>query len=431
MNLDIAILVSGVFFLLLLYLFFGRHEPLVGPTNIYIISVCFIFYGKFLWLRYGEPLEPLKYDASNALLFITLTNVFLLLFMAYLKRKLFNFPHRLVLSIAPRNIGPEKLIIIAALINILFAFLAGSSPFYGIKNPIEFRIFMQKGGMFYVEFLMFALMIFGVAALSKKFLLEKSISWKRFFPFMLLALAVALNSGLRGRLVEILLIPVIVFTIFQNRVPKIFLALIVIFIIPFATLFGIYRDSVRENSLNFDQVADLLQKNLSEGENLMFPLFMHRFDAFDNFVAVTANPPVNFFYGQSLLGVIAQPIPRAFWPDKPNVFTSEMTVNYNPSLFDDGIALTFSAYAEALLNFGYLGGVIALSAYLAFILTFLNRIFRDARSFEPSMAFYLLLYQLPFIIVSSGFINDISTILILMTCAFFAILRFFSRLVIR
>ena len=401
---------------------YGKKYTIFAPMNVYLISLVFVFVAKFIWLKLGYPLEPLGADASEALIFIAITNLYLYILYpissALLQDEVKNIYSFFVVN---KSIPGRYMIGAALLINIVFATMAGGSPFYGLQNPIEFRIFMQRGGVYYVEFLIFSLLIYGLV--TETILKIKGGSGLFFLIVFVSSAFVALNSGLRGRFIEILLIPIVLTTIINKKIPWKRMASLALIVIPFVTLFGIYRDSVRENKLNFEEIIDLLLKNVNQDDNVFLPFFMHRFDAFDNFVKVLSNPPSGFVYLQSFVGLIAQPIPRFIWENKPHIFTSEMTINYNNDLFESGIALTFSAYSEAFLNFGFLLGPIMLAIFLAILLGMLTIIYRDAVNNSGLAAAYLMLYQLPFVVLSAGFINDISSVMIILTLIFLFLVK--------
>lgn len=428
---DLTLLVLGLSTLLTLYIFHGRKFSTIHPVNVTILTVLFEFYGKYIWIAFGEPLTKPGLPYTNALFFLFIFSFFLNIFLTFLPFKLTQLtaavlPIKLHISISQA----VSMIISAFAINAFFAIIVGGSPLYGLINPIEFRIFMQRGGMFYIEFFIFFLLISGLSVVTWHAMSNDSLLRLSFiFPYFLSAY-IALNTGLRGRFVEVLLTPIIIYALKKNRLPIIPLAMLGFLIVPFVSVFGMYRDAVRGNSLSFNEVLTFVGNAFASSSSDFFPLFMHRFDAFDNFVNVIESAPKDFFYLQSIVDFLSQPIPRSIWPTKANNFTSEMTLHYRPDLFEDGIALTYSAFSEAYMNFGFVLGPIALALYIYALISTLQMLASNVNRGEIYLISFCLLYQLPFIALSAGFINDVASVLIILTLGCVWVLSFIKRLVI-
>lgn len=418
----------SILFLLLIFLKKGRHFTVFHPLNIVLITVGFEFIIKFLWVTFGSPLDPIGFSFSYALLFILIFLITLYLCLFIPDSYFFdtnNSRAEDAFTITPR--GAFLLVLAALTLNGTFAVIAGGSPLYGLQNPIEFRIFMQRNGMFYMEFLIFFLVISGLSVASRNAIMNsRLLSFEFLIPYIL-AICVALNSGLRGRVVEIFILPLLVFAIIKNRVPKLPLAILALVFVPFIVAFGMYRDAVRGNSLTFSETLNFFEKAFDSSSLDFLPLFLHRFDAFDNFVRVMENGPSNFYYMQSFFDFLAQPIPRFIWADKPNNFTSEMTSHYRPDLFSDGIALTFSAFSESYLNFGFVLGAIILGIFIYFTTMMLQSLMVRSGFKQTSLILFCLLYQYPFIALSAGFINDVSSVIVILSLAILGLFRLASR----
>jgi len=411
---DSSLLVFGLAALLMLYIFHGRKVSIVHPVNVTIITVLFEFYGKYVWIKFGEPITIPEFPFTNSLLFILLFLVFMNVIMTFPPFRADRLATAMSLRLRVSRAEAISLIVAALIVNACLALIAGGDPMYGLINPIEFRLFMQKGGMFYFEFLMFFMLIGGVSVISWQAISTASFTHASFLLPYSIAAYVALNSGLRGRFIEILLIPVVVYAIKKNRVPLIPVALVSFLIVPFAVVFGLYRDAARSGRLSLNETLSFVGGTLDSSTDF-FSLFMHRFDAFDNFLSVMESPPNDFMYLESVVDLLAQPIPRSLWPGKAYNFTSEMTLHYRPDLFHDGIALTYSAFSEAYLNFGFFAGPIVLALYIYTLNEWIQALANTAKNSSAGLMAFCLLYQLPFVALSAGFVNDVASVILILT----------------
>lgn len=424
---DATLLGAGLSLLFAMYFRCGRASSAIHPLNVTILTVLFEFYGKFIWIEFGSPLSEPGYSYTRPLLFILLFISFLGMFLLFFPWEISNLVERMVPRISFSKKECWTMVVLAATINMGLAVIAGGSPIYGLINPIEFRIFMQKGGMFYFEFLMFFLLISGIAVLCWEAMRDGTMLKAFFVVPYCLAIVVALNSGLRGRVAEIFLLPAVVYAVRNRRLPVLPLVIISSLIIPFVTIFGMYRDAVRENSLDFQQVVSFVEKSADSGTEF-FPLFMHRFDAFDNFVTVMGHGDEDFYYFESMVDFLVQPVPRALWESKAQNFTSEMTRYFRPDLFDDGIALTYSAFSEAYLNFGFVAGAFLLAAYIFFVVRFIECLAELGRENGAALVMFCILYQVPFIVISAGFINDVASVFLILTFIIIYLFYFARRI---
>lgn len=425
---DLFFCACSILFLLLMFLKKGRHYTVFHPLNIAILTIGFEFIIKFLWVTFGAPLDTINLPFTYSLLFIVIVvmTVYFCLFIP----ETYLFDLTRPRSVESFVISPRTaffLIFSGFLLNAGFAVISGGSPIYGLQNPIEFRIFMQRNGMFYVEFLIFFLLIAGLSVISRNAIMNSRMLSMQFIVPYVLTIYVALNSGLRGRVVEMVILPLLVFAIIRNRVPKIILAVLGLVFVPFVVAFGMYRDAVRGNSLDVGETVDFFSRAFDSSSLDFLPIFLHRFDAFDNFVRVMEKGPKEFHYFQSFFDFFSQPIPRFIWNSKPNNFTSEMTSQFRPDLFADGIALTFSAFSESYLNFGFICGAIILGVFVYLSIILLQSLMLRSESRQSSLIIFCLLYQYPFISLSAGFINDVSTVIVILSLAILGGFRFFSR----
>jgi hypothetical protein len=102
-----------------------------------------------------------------------------------------------------------------------------------------------------------------------------------------------------------------------------------------------------------------------------------------------------------MLGVFLQPLPRGFWPEKPDAFSTYMTGQILPQNLQIGVTANFNSLNEFTKAFGSAGVVIG-GLLLACILALAYSVFSSAVG-RPYLSTYYVTVVL--IYVSSGFMG--------------------------
>lgn len=392
---------------------------LFGPITFLNGVIIFQFICKALWLDAGKALEETAPGIIKGLFYISIFILFYsityLTMLLYFKK---DFHYIKIIANKSRILEDTSLkrglffVGLGLVLFVLLSLLFGGSLFSAFQNPLEFRIFLQHNGMYYFDVLMFFLILFGIVILTKKYYERKTPVRTLILGIgLLLAVGIALGCGLRGRVLEMILAVFVVYNIRKQKNPSVKFFVLSVLAVPFVVLYGIYRDLVRGGEISFKEALGLLRDNSDQGISII-SRFMHRFDAFDNFCYILADYS-NFKYGKSFIDFFFQPIPRSILPNKPQIFTSEMTALFRPDLFDQSIALTYSGFGEMYVNFGFLGIVFA-GIWVGILIYHMESIFIAARQSDFWLLWYISLYQYPFYILSSGFINDVGNINLIM-----------------
>jgi hypothetical protein len=135
-----------------------------------------------------------------------------------------------------------------------------------------------------------------------------------------------------------------------------------------------------------------------------FGVIFDRFDYYDNAVAGSdvARLKQDFSY---IFNLLAQPLPRSFFVDKPNNFSTLMTGWVYPSVLEIGVTANFGFIPEFLLYFGPLGLLIG-GVYFGVLLYVIQACLFKARVSKTTAIFYCMVAWPYFVSFPSGYIND-------------------------
>jgi hypothetical protein len=158
-----------------------------------------------------------------------------------------------------------------------------------------------------------------------------------------------------------------------------------------------------------DYVNGLDYKTVVSGLIVNFDSFRNSLYFFDEYDKVYSG----FHYYEPFLDFILQPIPRLMMPDKPLLFSIEMTRQFLPTVYEDGASFDFGVIAESYYIFGPLGLII-----MGLILGQLTRVIiniYDQKFNNISFIFlYLFVMFLPSYWFKGGMINSFANIASLM-----------------
>jgi hypothetical protein len=104
-------------------------------------------------------------------------------------------------------------------------------------------------------------------------------------------------------------------------------------------------------------------------------------------------------HGSTLLSVFTNPVPRAWWPDKPDTGGVYFTNLYTGNAWDSASYLTPTLLGEGIINFGWVGGmaffVVADLVLMYLLVRFYRRMLAKLRErIDASVAIDLVVYLL-------------------------------------
>ncbi len=172
---------------------------------------------------------------------------------------------------------------------------------------------------------------------------------KKLLPVCLIFVVPSFFQGDRSKMVFFIVVISIILTGSNRKVKKshMLIALILIPLIVVAP--RVYRQSQ-------DQLSNLGSAAFSLTN--IVDTFTQEDTAMAPALAILLNDlgsKIPFQYGKSYINLVAKPIPRTLWPEKPVEFDTQMMRVLFPTYAASGVGFAFSAISEPLVNFGLIG----------------------------------------------------------------------------
>lgn len=241
--------------------------------------------------------------------------------------------------------------------------------------------------------------------------------------FIVLAPLYWLVDGSRSSLIVLVLSCLVVHAMRNHRIPRKALIVSAVFAFLAFGLLGILRHDFKADSVDFsvlsvDGIIDAVEASQAETSK-------RNAEEADIAVIRTAEDFSGYLLGRSYLSILAFPIPRAVWPNKPkNIYTYVNWVAFQGNPMDSfaphtwGIPIDPST--EAYWNFGYLG-VVCVGLFVGLGLC----IFYKSLKLSPSSPWILVIYIQSLLYVNGGsrwafyFIQNSITLFVIVTLAAF------------
>lgn len=216
-----------------------------------------------------------------------------------------------------------------------------------------------------------------------------------YFP---IALILSLVLGSKGIFLSVLLSPFLLYNYFIKRI-KIMQLFVFSLFTSILFLIFMYMTNLLSSFESFDLLSAL-------------SIIKSRLDVLDNlnyFIEAILNGNLQPDYFYSFFSAPMQYIPRNIYPEKPQLFSSEITRIIMPSVFYENVTFDFSAIAEGVYNFGLLGFLIP-GMIIGFVLKQINYYYEHGNKFFIFSFVYLPFSGFPISLFSSGFIAASSVI---------------------
>lgn len=341
----------------------------ISPFNVLSIYLLVFFCLPILFGSFYLP-QYLLYLDSN--LGSKLTNIMLLVLIAYLPASILNFlflkKYRTNLNVKHKEIKRYKngleyyVLIYIIFLLVLLAYLFNSVGGRGA----EFALAARNGNAF-------ILIILYTVELLPGFYLVFSKKRNNLFVIFLIIFAMAITSilGARTLVVSLILTILLIMTV---RIKIKFIHILGIFSI--AVIFFIMSSSVRLMSGGYNELSSIDKvKNLSSylgrnADQLSTTLFM---------VDEIEASQISYQYGATIVDAFYYFIPRALYPSKPKSFYPSRLLF--PEVIENGLSsntkhtINFGMIARPFLDFGYYG-VFIFNIILFYLL---SRIFVNIR----------------------------------------------------
>ncbi len=278
----------------------------------------------------------------------------------------------------------------------------GQNP---VSNPLGFRQFIQSQGMFYL----LAVYIFLLGAISiyvpYVIITLKRVPSAPVLIAYIVAAGFGIVSGFASMIVSMILVPLFFWSAcYRKRIELALIPLLPV-VVAFTLLYSAYRDvNLSGNGISLSDAIVKVTENPAAAANAL-----NRFDYLENFAKAdrylaTQDPD----WGASLLDVFVQPMPRAFWPQKPENFSTSMTRELLPQNLAIGVTANFNSVSEFVRAFGQFGILIG-GVVLAFILAVSYCVF-EAAADDPYIAAYYVIVLFKYVATGfyAGFVNDLA-----------------------
>jgi len=297
----------------------------------------------------------------------------------------------------------------------------------GFSNPLEilenlslFRRFWSHQGYAYImEFSLFFVQVpFWGWILIKDNPIKFDFILGIYFMFLL---AISFLTGTRGAFLSIFLGLLFIYHCKYKRIGifKMLFGVTALFI-PLSIFYvvqGIYRTTGGE-------VIQIVR--LTRDANILETIFalIRRFTVpVEGFADILLNSHnLNLLWGRSFHDALFMPIPRAFMPDKPYLFNTQMLWQIHPELKGEFFGTTFSMIGEFYMNF-HIAGIIIGSFIFGIIIKIMQVYYINNQSNISFLFLYRMLLLLPFAWFASGLINSEANISLLLGL-FFAFIFF-------
>jgi hypothetical protein len=402
----IDVVILGV---VILVPFFRTEARVTSPFGYICGFVGFMFIGKYFWNQWlGVPFLEGADPAELASHFRALAAYLGIAFVLALP---FCNPPRSRADRAGTGNPPTTFTLNAAALFLLIAvpaLLVGLGVSIGlnpISNPLAFRQFTQSQGMFYILsvyiFLMSAISIY----VPYMLIAQRRRPHVMFIAAYVVTAAFALVSGFASMIVSMITVPLFFWSVCYRKRIELGLLFLLPVVIAFTVLYSAYRDvNLSGSGVSLSDAIVTVTENPQAAKQAL-----NRFDYLENFAKAhrylqTRDPD----WGTSLLDVFVQPVPRAFWPQKPENFSTSMTRELLPQNLAIGVTANFNSLNEFVMAFGGFGILIG-GVVLAFILVVSYCVF-DAAVDEPYLAAYYAIVLFKYIGIGfyAGFVNDLA-----------------------
>lgn len=306
----------------------------------------------------------------------------------------------------------------------LFIFLMRKAGFSNsleiLENLSLFRRFWSQQGYAYImEF-----SLFFVQAPFWGWILIKDNPIKFNFSlglYFILLLVISILTGARGPTLSLFLGLLFIYHCRYKRI-GIFkmLFLIALFLIPIS-IFYMVSAVYRGTGGGLEKIISLAKEvNISEGIFALIRRFTVPVEGFADILLNSHN--LNLLWGRSFHDALFMPIPRAFMPDKPYLFNTQMLWQIHPEFKGEFFGTTFSMMGEFYMNFHFAGIVIG-GFIFGIIIKIMQVYYINNQSNISFLFLYRMLLLLPFAWFASGLINSEANISLLLGL-FFAFIFF-------
>ena len=199
--------------------------------------------------------------------------------------------------------------------------------------------------------------------------------WTLFAAHILIVVVVGALSGSRSSILSVFVMQVLLYHYLRRPVKIAFALPAGAILIAFAMIIGVVRQGVRLDESELSTGVDTYDQLLT--------LSIFNYGVQPLQILLSAED-IQLAHGSTLLSVFTNPVPRDWWPDKPDTGGVFFTKKYTGDAWDGASNLTPTFLGEGVINFGWLGGltfyVLSDLALMYFVVTYYRKILVKSRA---------------------------------------------------
>jgi hypothetical protein len=335
------------------------------------VLVCVLFVAGFGWALASNPdkFSPAKFFLFSFLVFYagafssTATwELWLLMLIVLLVglltvqfEAIVRYPTAVALRRVPQRVVDEKhfvpwiWLLSAPAIVSQIAVVQMFGGIEGYINIIGNRV-VELRGLGWAKTMISTIMVFNLIYFAVGLTRRRSRGWwAGYLVHLLILVAMGLLSGSRGALLTVFAMQLFCLHYLRGRVKLLRTLVVGSALLAVAMVIGVAREGIKLEddtlSTGLDEADEVLQVSIFSNGVLPLEILL---DA----------GSLRLAYGSTLLSLATNAVPRAWWPEKPDTGGVFFTKEYTDDAWDGASNLTPTFLGEAVINFGWIGGVV-------------------------------------------------------------------------
>lgn len=184
-------------------------------------------------------------------------------------------------------------------------------------------------------------------------------------------------------------------------------------LIPLALAQGVLRLRGQLSASNIEWLFQQMQS--STAWNFVVQALANRVNQLESFAVLSGklrdgslpNDPLDPIY------VFAQVVPRSVWPDKPKMFTDQVTTFLAPRVHEAGTVFNFVGPSELMYAYGIIAGIILTGILYGYLFSVFDLYYRACPNRPAAYIFFAVLIYMPFgSATQAGFFNGMTVMML-------------------
>jgi hypothetical protein len=262
--------------------------------------------------------------------------------------------------------------------------------FEGYVNAIGNRV-IETRGLGWAKTLTATIMLLDLLYFAVGLTHSRSwLWWSGFVLHLCVVLGIGALSGSRGSILTVFPMQLFLYHYLRRPVKILYALPMGAVLITMAIVIGVARQSVRLDEGGLSSGLDTTDQILGVS------IFNYGVQPLQ---ILLRTGDLQLAHGSTLLSVFTNPVPRVWWPDKPDTGGVYFTNLYTGNAWDSASYLTPTLLGEGIINFGWVGGtaffVVADLVLMYLLVRFYRRMLAKLRErIDASVAIDLVVYLL-------------------------------------